>query len=520
MVKKSTAPVDIAEAMRTLGENLKVQRLKPNILTYKPHAKQFAFHSSEARTRLYIGGNRSGKTVGGIIEDILWLTGKHPFRKTPLPPISGRIVSVDFLNGIARTIIPQLSQWLPASELKGGSWDTAYNKELRTLTLDNGSFVEFMSYDQDLDKFSGTSRHFIHFDEEPPKDIYTECLLRTVDVGGSIWITMTPVEGMTWVYDDIYEPGIIHTRQSTDVITVDMTENPYLSEGEIQSLINLLDEEDREARIHGKFVQLGGLIYKAFDPNIHVISRDRLEIPKDGVIVASLDAGFNNPTAWLWHYITPDERLFTYKEHYASGMVVEEHAQIVHQINKEFGRAPDYYVGDPSIRNTDPLTGTSIHQEYMKYGIPIILGNNDVRAGIVRVAGYMRDRPGIGPSWHVTANCTAIISELLKYRWKTYANKRLANQNNLQEEPHKKNDHACDSLRYFIMSRPDLTADYANRSVDTSDPNQYVGAPTGIDPLMPQIFRGQEESSSSSFSSDYNSTGSFKVDDNFMGGEW
>lgn len=506
--------------MRTIGEGVLLQAKNPTVLGYKPHTKQYSFHSSDARTRLYIGGNRSGKTVGGIVEDCLWLMGKHPWRRTPILPVRGRIVAVDFINGIDKNIIPQISQWLPTSELKGGSWDSAYNKELRTLTLENGSFVEFMSYDQDLDKFSGTSRHFIHFDEEPPKDIYTECFARTVDVGGSIWITMTPVEGMTWIFDDIYEPGLTHQRDSTDVITVDMTENPYLSQGEIQAFVNNLDKEDREARVHGKFVQLGGLIYKAFNVDTHVISRGSLDIPKDGIIFASLDAGFNNPTAWLWHYVTPDGDLFTYKEHYASGMVVEEHARRVHEINKEFGRAPDYYVGDPSIQNTSH-NGTSIQQDYIKHGIPIILGNNAVRDGINRVASYMRIRPDVGPKWHVTANCTALISELLKYRWKTYSNKRLMNQNNLHEEPHKKNDHACDSLRYGVMSRPDLAGEYEGRKEINRFPSNPMGAPVGIDPLMPQ-YAG-EEIRVPDFNSDYNvPISDFKTDPNqdMMGAEW
>jgi hypothetical protein len=43
-----------------------------------------------------------------------------------------------------------------------------------------------------------------------------------------------------------------------------------------------------------------------------------------------------------------------------------------------------------------------------------------------------------------------------RYRWKTWASKRIQHLNNNHEVAHKKNDHAVDSLRYFIMSRPDL----------------------------------------------------------------
>jgi len=475
--KKEEAVQSPQEAFRLIGEKLSAGAKRPNAYGYKPHEKQLKFHTSDSKRRLYIGGNRSGKTTGGIIEDIWWLTNSHPYLETPISPVRGRIVSVDFTNGIEKIIKPELARWLPPSQLKGGSWFTAYSNQLRTLTLENGSFVEFMSYDQDLDKFAGTSRHFVHFDEEPPEVIYTENVARLIDTGGSLWITMTPVEGMTWIYDTIYEPGI-RGENGITVITVDMTDNPHLGEGEVQEFLQSLSSDEREARVHGKFVQLGGLIYKMFDPSPggqHVVKT--FVPPTDWPWVASLDAGFNNPTAWLWHAISPDGSLLTFKEHYVSGQTVEYHARRVHEINKELGRAPDYYVGDPSIRNTDHITGTSIQQEYIKYGIPITLGNNDVAAGIDRVAGYMSPRRDGRANWHITANCVNTIKELTRYRWKTYANKKSQGQNNPYEQPHKKDDHAADSLRYFVMSRPDLRGEYAFKRVETNAATNPLGAP-------------------------------------------
>lgn len=464
------------EALSFLAERLKTQANRPNIRAYKPHKKQVDFHSSDAKGRLYIGGNRSGKTTGGIAEDIFWLTGRHPYRVTPPPPIAGRIVSVDFLNGIEKIIKPELARWLPSSELKGGSWSTAYNKELRTLTLENGSFVEFMSYDQDLDKFAGTSRDFIHFDEEPPQDIWLENKTRLVDRGGSYWITMTPVEGMTWVYDDIYMPAK-NNEPTLKVIEVDMTENPYLHPGEVDEFISGLSADDKEARVRGKFVQVGGLVYKMFDPEIHVV--DPFIPPADWEWYASLDHGFTNPTAWLWHAVSPDGRIVTFNEHYVSGEIVAHHATAVHAKNIINGRPPDVYIGDPSIRNSTPLTGTSVHQEYMDHGIPIVLGNNDVEAGINKVATYL-STPGEGdrPQLVITRNCQNLIYEMQRYRFKTFASRKMRNDNNNREVAHKKDDHACDSLRYFVMSRPDLRP-FSSPATSLGNP---LNAPVGINP--------------------------------------
>jgi phage terminase large subunit-like protein len=409
--------------------------------------------------------------VGGVVEDIWWATGRHPFRKTPPPPTRGRVISVDFLNGVQKIIIPQFKQWVPPSDLKGGSWETAYNKELRTLTFENDSIIEFMSYDQDLDKFAGTSRHFVHFDEEPPESIYTENVARLVDTGGSLWITMTPVDGMTWVFDSVYEPGKSGEDKLIDVIEVDMTENPHLNAESVQEFLGSLSDDERKARGRGEFVQMGGLIYKKFDPKpggLHVLNDAGTFTtpPADWVWVVSLDHGFNNPTAILWHGISPDGRLLTFYEEYGSGRVIEDWARTIHSVNKQFGRAPDYYIADPSIKNSDPITGTSIYQEYVKYGIPFMLANNDVKAGLIRVARYMEPRGDGIPLWRVSANCRNLIRELTRYRWKTYASKKLASTNNLYDEPHKKDDHASDSLRYFIMSRPELGGEYAARLTD------------------------------------------------------
>lgn len=447
--KQSHSP---SEVLQQISSGIKTYANKPNIYGYKPHDKQMEFHTSSAPRRLFLGGNRSGKTVGGAVEAVWWLTGKHPYRKTPPPPVQGRCVSVDFLNGVEKIVRPEIARWLPNSELKGGSWHTAYNRELRTLTLENGSTLEFMSYDQDLDKFAGTSRSFVWFDEEPPKEIYTENLLRLLDQGGHLWITMTPVEGMTWIYDELFLAG--RTDPSIGVIVVDMTDNVHLNPGEIESFTSGLSKDDKEARIHGRFIQLGGLIYKQFGSK-NII--DPMTPPKNWLWIAGMDHGYNNPTAWLWAAVGPDGQVIIHNEHYEGGQIVQYHAERVHQINREHERLPDYYVGDPSIRNTDPITGTSVLLEYQEAGVPIVPGNNDVSAGINRVARYLEGIDG-RPRLYITRNCANLLKEIQRYHWSTWATKKHNFEKNKKEEPHKKDDHACDALRYIIASRPEMDA--------------------------------------------------------------
>lgn len=434
-----------------LAERVQTQAVRPNIHGYIPHDKQVLFHTASGRHRLYIGGNRSGKTTGGIAEDIWWLTGKHPYRKTPSGGVRGRIVGVDFLNGIEKILKPEFMRWCPVADLRGGTWSTAYDTQERTLHFENGSFVEFMSYDQDVDKFAGTSRHFIHFDEEPPQDIYIECVARLVDTAGSWWMTLTPVMGMQWMYDDIYIPGKNNPTSKISVIEVEMYENPHLGREEIEEFLESLPSEDRDARVKGKFTRRGGVIFKDWDAKKHVI--DDFILPETGgEIYKSLDHGFNNPTAWLWHYVSPDGVVVTFDEHYESEMIVEEHAAQVKLMDQMHKRMTTISVADPATAQRNGITGDSIQAQYAINGINIMMGNNDVIAGINKMNSYLRrDR------WYVTRNCENLIREMARYRWKTWANKKSERDNNMYDVPHKKDDHAIDSARYFFMLMPDLT---------------------------------------------------------------
>lgn len=435
-----------------LAERIQIQAVRPNIHGYIPHDKQIMFHSASGRHRLYIGGNRSGKTTGGIAEDIWWLTGKHPYRRTPIGGVRGRIVGVDFLNGIEKILKPEFMRWCPVADLRGGTWSDAYDTQERTLHFENGSFVEFMSYDQDVDKFAGTSRHFIHFDEEPPQDIYIECIARLVDTAGSWWMTLTPVMGMQWMYDDIYLPGKNNPDSNISVIEVEMWENPHLAPEEIKDFLDSLPSEDRDARVKGKFTRRGGVILPDFDAKKHVL--DEFVLPPAGIgeVYSSLDHGFNNPTAWLWHYVSPDGVVITFDEHYESEMIVEEHAAQVKLMDAVHKRDPIIRVGDPAIAQRNGATGDSIQAQYSINGVGVTLGNNDVIAGINKMNSYLRRE-----RWYITRNCENLIREIPKYRWKTWANKKSERDNNPYDVPHKKDDHAIDSGRYFFMLMPDLT---------------------------------------------------------------
>lgn len=457
-MKKQLSQVDFVSQ---LSEKIRLNAIRPNVTGYQPLDMQSKFHLSQKRNRLLIGGNRSGKTVAGVVEDVYYLTGKHPYRKEANYAANhggcrGRIIGVDFDNGIERIILPEVARWLPPSALKGGSWETAYEKGLRNLTLTNGSTCEFMSYVQAVEKFAGTSRHFVHYDEEPPEEIHKENKMRLMDVAGSWWMTLTPIMGMEWMYDEIYMVGKNNPDGDIGVFELDSRDNSYIRPEEIEATMSSMSKEDANIRVRGQFIRRGGLVFSSFDPDVHVI--DPWIPPRDWIWYCSVDHGFNNPTAWLWHAVSSDNTVVTFSEHYERMMTVAQHAQIVQIRNAGLGRYPDYFVGDPALAQRNGVTGTSIFQEYADNGVPVMSAETrDVKTGINRMNTYLMTKDeNKKPKWLITRNCENFIREIQRLRWKTWSSQKLQSQNNVFDEIHKKDDHACDSARYFFTFLPDL----------------------------------------------------------------
>ena len=126
--------VQISDAIRSAAA-------KPTIFAYKPQDHQLPFHESNKIGRLFLGGNRAGKTVSGGSELVAAMTGVpiNGITQKFKPPVRCRAIGVDYDNGVDKIIIPEIKRWMPSSYLINGSWDDSYRKSNRTLTLTNGS---------------------------------------------------------------------------------------------------------------------------------------------------------------------------------------------------------------------------------------------------------------------------------------------------------------------------------------------------------------------------------------------
>jgi phage terminase large subunit-like protein len=119
------------------------------------------------------------------------------------------------------------------------------------------SYLNFKSYDQDTDTWSGDTLAAVWFDEEPPLDKYTEGLTRTNtgDNGrpGFVYLTLTPLLGMTKV------ARRFHPRpEERDAVLVRMglKDALHYTEENIRDIASTYPAYERKARVEG-FPQLG-----------------------------------------------------------------------------------------------------------------------------------------------------------------------------------------------------------------------------------------------------------------------
>lgn len=487
--RKKTGERSLEEILTGFADQLEQQAHRPNMNRIKPLPKQELFLQSQTKHRILFGGNRGGKTFGGVYDDCLLVTRRHPYRNHLYAdrPRRIRFIGVDFDRGILQGAIPYFQQFLPPSVLINGSWEDSYSKAERLLTLEDGSTVSFMSYEQDPNKFQIVSLDHIHFDEEPPEAIFRESVMRLVDTGGTWTISETPVQQLEWIHDELMTKALPPegdgTRSDIEVFRLDTRENINLDPDEVRNLEATMSEEEKLIRLEGRYPG-GDLVFPEFQPRYpHVIETDDWMPHEPGwTIYASMDYGFANPTAWLWTAVHEDGSIVTFKCLYAKSVVVDEWARLVHSMNRsigtQLGYGPDWrpaaYVGDPSIASKSALTGvtgTTIQQEYAMRGIPIGTegivsarsGNQNI--GLSKMHAYLRPRPsdlrsaatnhyGM-PWWQITRNCAPLIDEMRRAR-KPRQTLKNKDEKNPSEQIRDKDNHAIDAIKYLFMISHDL----------------------------------------------------------------
>ncbi len=414
----------------------------------KKHKKQLAFHKCKKRNRWVFGGNRSGKTECGAVECIWILRGVHPYRKNRKNAFGWAVsLSAQVQRDVAQAkILSYLPKsWIAEIVMSQGRRDSPAGGVIDQIKIKNVfggiSTLGFKSCDQGREKFQGSSLDFVWFDEEPPRDIYEECIMRVMDRRGDIFGTMTPLKGKTFIYGEIYlnrkrNPEIWHEFMN-------WTDNPYLPKKEIRLMENTLDGAALDARKYGKFSDGAGLVYPEFDEAVHVIKP--FKVPPEWQDVISIDPGLNNPLSAHWYCVDWDGNIYVVAEHFAAGRDIDFHAAAIKSISAKLGWKTDgrgriRALIDSAANQRTLASPKSVSELFYERGILADANvNKDVFSGIARVKSLLN---GEGGKLYVFSNCVNMIDEFRGYVWA------------VGDAPVKRDDHCMDELRYYVMSRP------------------------------------------------------------------
>ncbi len=442
---------------------------------FTPHPKQKEFIDAvlDGKTRhaWFIASNRSGKSdAGSYIGSYFARYGNRANAKPDSYgkiqvtdyATSGWVVSLDFPT--SRDIIQP--KYFDNGFVSPGSHPPFIpDREIaewrvtdQVLKLKNGSIVGFKSSDSPRTKFQGTEKDWIHFDEEPPKGHFEECIIRVGKRPLTIFATCTllPPEGelggVTWVFSEIIKPWQKGELPHVMLFGASIYDNPYIGREEIALLEAAYAPGSlmRRIRLDGEWLpgMLGARAYGNFDFMRHVREQPP---PKDMY-----------PLCWLFDFnVTPfislvgtrDGSLFRiHKEYCLDGGTHSEMAQ--HFYQDFVGHRGEIWIyGDATGQNRGQTGKTDyalVLNEIRKYNmiarLKVPSSNPHVPDRINAVNRALRNEQGVH-MLEIDPSCKELIEDLEQViRDPAGGIKKVHNP----RDTYFRRTHASDALGYWI----------------------------------------------------------------------
>ena len=286
-----------------------------------------------------------------------------------------------------------------------------WNRSDYTIKGQNGSLIEFKSYDGEQDAKNGKRDYlFINEANGITYGIYWQLAIRT---RRQIFIDYNP-SARFWVHEQVLG------REGVKLIISDHRSNMFLTDEEHRRIEGISDPELWKVYARGKTGSITGLVFPHFNVVDDLPPRDEWKVSAWG-----LDWGFSaDPTA-LEHLVLAHGEIWTDEVIYRTGMTNPDIAQAM----KEAGlTGRDEIVAD----SAEPKSIAELNR--MGYFIKACKkGADSISNGIDILKRY---------TWNVTRRSAGLRKELLAYKWKTDRNGDMTNQ------PIDAFNHAIDAVRY------------------------------------------------------------------------
>lgn len=283
------------------------RRKRENLLsTYKPYDRQKQFHAagSKYRERLFLAGNQLGKTMAGAAEAAMHLTGLYPGwwegRKWTAPVVgwAAGVTSIATRDTVQRLLLGRPGAhgtgMIPRAHIVNAPNSRGVPDlvdHIRVRHVNGGeSLLYLKSYEQGREKFQGETVDFVWCDEEPDISIYSEALTRTQATGGMVWMTFTPLLGMS----DVVVRFLMQESPDRHVTQMTIDDAEHYSEEERARIIAGYPAHEREARARGVPIMGSGRVFPVAE---HLVRCDPFVVPDWWPCVGGLDFGWDHPFA-------------------------------------------------------------------------------------------------------------------------------------------------------------------------------------------------------------------------------
>lgn len=311
-----------------------------------------------------------------------------------------------------------------------------YEVELRVI-LDNGSEICLKGCDNE-DTLKGVGVEFAVLDEyaSMKPNVWYEIIrpMLTDTKGRALFIGTPKGKNSLW---ELYMKGQRNEDgfKSWQFKTQD---NPFIDPLEIEQARKELPGRYFRQEYEASFEDYVGLVWPEFRQS-HVI--EPTYIPSMFPRIGAIDPAMSGTTGVLKCAIDDEGCLIIYDEYYETNVRVDEVCTAIKEENIR------WYIDPSSAEKNIQKEGKlySLYNEYADNGIRPFPAENDVEAGINRVAEFLKQG-----RIRIFSSCKNLIAELERYHW---AEERETVTGVVKPKPYKKADHLCDCLRYIIMSR-------------------------------------------------------------------
>lgn len=235
------------------------------------------------------------------------------------------------------------------------------------------------------------------------------------------------------------------------------SDNPFIPRSEIKAAQDMMNDRYFRQEYEASFEDYTGLVWPEFSEKDHMI--EPFDIPDWYDTFGCIDTAVSGTTAALKMAVDENGNLVICDEYYEQNKRVSE---VVSKL-KDW-KVKSWFIDPASSAKNQVKEGNiySLHDEYRDYGIYARHAENDVNAGINRVAEFLKSK-----KIKIFRTCKNLLEEISQYHW---SEERETVSGVTVPKPYKEFDHAVDCLRYLVMTRSSESLKPKPRSKDKALP--------------------------------------------------